>query len=117
VSLLAHTAALLVAVAVFTTTGGATTGRQAAANTVTANTSPPTIVGETGEGQTLTASPGSWSRPTPIACAYQWFRCGENLDDRARRRDEQHLHGRRRGRREAAARASRSPERRGSPTS
>jgi hypothetical protein len=78
---LAHAAALLVAVAVFTATGGATTGGQAAPNAVPANTSPPTIAGEAREGQTLTASPGSWSGTTPIAYAYQWFRCGENLDN------------------------------------
>ncbi|NDU78485.1 hypothetical protein GWI34_38760, partial [Actinomadura sp. DSM 109109] len=79
--MLAHAAALFVAVAVFTATGGATTGGQAAANAVPTNTSPPTISGDAREGQTLTASPGSWSGTTPIAYTYQWFRCGANLDN------------------------------------
>lgn len=40
-----------------------------------ANTSPPTISGTAQQGQTLTATSGSWSGTTPLAYTYQWQRC------------------------------------------
>jgi hypothetical protein len=40
-----------------------------------ANTSAPTISGTAQTGQTLHASPGSWSGTQPIAYGFQWRRC------------------------------------------
>ena len=42
---------------------------------VPTSTSPPTISGSSQQGQTLTASTGSWSGTEPIAFSYQWQRC------------------------------------------
>jgi PKD repeat protein len=39
------------------------------------NTSPPTISGTAQQGQTLNASPGSWSGTQPMTYTYQWHRC------------------------------------------
>jgi hypothetical protein len=38
------------------------------------NTSPPTVTGTARDGQTLSASSGSWTR-SPVTFAYQWQRC------------------------------------------
>lgn len=42
------------------------------------NTSPPTISGSTQEGQTLTASPGSWTSELHVSYGYQWERCNRD---------------------------------------
>jgi putative amidase-like protein len=39
------------------------------------NTVPPSVSGETQDGQTLTANPGSWVSAGPIAFTYQWQGC------------------------------------------
>jgi hypothetical protein len=62
-------AALLAAVAVLAA------GGSAASSAAPANTSLPTITGQPVPGQTLEASPGTWSGTTPISFAYQWQRC------------------------------------------
>ncbi len=38
-------------------------------------TTPPSISGTPQQGQTLTASPGTWGGTTPISYTYQWQRC------------------------------------------
>lgn len=48
------------------------------------NTSPPSISGTAQQGQTVTASAGSWTGTPPLAYAYQWRRCdsgGSNCTD------------------------------------
>jgi hypothetical protein len=47
-------------------------------DTSPSTTSPPTISGTPQQGQTLSASTGSWSGTTPLSYAYQWQRCNSS---------------------------------------
>jgi hypothetical protein len=42
------------------------------------NTAKPTIAGSPQVGETLTASPGTWTGTTPIDYSYAWLRCDSN---------------------------------------
>jgi hypothetical protein len=71
--LLALTASLLT---VISGSALAAAGRSAASPPV--NSSTPTISGTAQDGQTLTATNGSWAGVTPITYAYQWQRCNSS---------------------------------------
>ena len=53
----------------------------ASSSAIPKNTSTPKISGTAREGQTLTASSGSWSGTEPISYSYQWLRCSSNVSD------------------------------------
>jgi hypothetical protein len=65
------------AVGAATATSNATTVVQSKSSPPV-NTSPPTISGTAQQGQSLSASPGSWSGTQPITYAYQWQRCNSS---------------------------------------
>jgi hypothetical protein len=52
---------------------------RAAADAAPANTATPTVTGTPQEGQTLRATPGTWSG-SPTSYAYAWSRCDKNGD-------------------------------------
>jgi uncharacterized protein YukE len=62
-----------------TNSGGSTEAASPATGLIAAllpgNTSLPSIAGSLVDGQTLTASNGSWSGTAPISYAYQWQKC------------------------------------------
>jgi hypothetical protein len=68
-ALAAVLAGLFALLAVLAATGSA------ASTAAPVNTSPPTLAGTPQEGQTLTASPGTYSGTTPITYSYQYRRC------------------------------------------
>ena len=56
-------------------TSAATAAVTATSSGAPTNVSPPVISGSTQQGQTLTASTGSWNGTQPLSYSYQWYRC------------------------------------------
>ena len=67
------TAALVAVITAFSGTGFSATAAQA--QYAPKNVSPPTIQGTATVGNTLTATPGSWTSSTAPTFSYQWLRC------------------------------------------
>jgi hypothetical protein len=69
------TAAFAATVAVFATMGTAQSSTASQAQYAPSNTGAPTISGTPQEGQTLTATTGTWSSTSNTSYAFQWQRC------------------------------------------
>jgi hypothetical protein len=69
------TLAFIAAVAVFATMGTAQSSTASQAQYAPSNTAAPTISGNAQEGQTLTATSGTWSSSSNVTYVYQWQRC------------------------------------------
>lgn len=69
------TLAFLATVAVFATMGTAQSGTASQAQYAPSNTAAPTVSGTAQEGQTLTASTGTWASNSATTYTYQWQRC------------------------------------------
>ena len=50
-------------------------GAEARSQAAPANVSPPAVSGTAVTGETLTASPGSWTGTAPLTFTYAWQRC------------------------------------------
>jgi hypothetical protein len=72
------TAALAVPVAIFTGIGAAESTTAAQAQYAPTNSGNPTISGTAQEGQTLTASTGTWQSSSNVTYAWQWQRCNSS---------------------------------------